>query len=150
MKIFSGRAPAPNFARLDIRFPFQRIVRPHFSHSTWSSTELRGTALAETARGTPSIVSVPAECVSRCRNVAGNLCIQRGRRRPFGGNGIAVHLDSLHMRIAPSTGISRLRRYSSILGALYGVAIKRVPEEAELVSLMCSEPRGCALLRSPP
>src|ERR1700736_1209240 len=28
--------------------------------------------------------------------------------------------------IAPSTGISLLRRYSSILGSLYGVTIKRI------------------------
>src|SRR6267154_4655361 len=41
--------------------------------------------------------------------------------------------------IAPSTGISRLRRYSSILGALYGVAIREFRKEANSLSLMCSE-----------
>ena len=39
--------------------------------------------LSEAARGTPSIASVPAECVHRCRSVAESLCTQRGRRRPF-------------------------------------------------------------------
>src|SRR5258708_40106842 len=77
-------APAPNFVRLDIRFPF-RVYSPASISTIPHGCPLNCVVprLPEAPRGTPSIASVPAECVRRCRNVAGSLCIQRGRRPPF-------------------------------------------------------------------
>src|SRR6202007_827855 len=77
-------APVPNFVRLDIRFPFP-LHSPALISAIPHGHPPNGALphLSEAARGTPSIASVPAECVHRCRNVAESLCIQRGRRRPF-------------------------------------------------------------------
>jgi len=86
--------------------------------STWLSTELVALRLPEAARGTPSIASVPADA---CIDFVTLLEVYVFKEVPAdrsGGNRVALHLDSLHMRIAPSPAFSRLRRYSSILGAL--------------------------------